>query len=142
RGFIITGDRAYLAPYTSAEERLPALQAELHNLVADNPPQAAALDNLYAAIATRMKALRNALIIAQAGDLAGAVALVKKNAGYTAMQRVRDLYAVFDNAEASLQAQHDQTAASQRTILAAFTIFSLLIAAAVAAMAAIAARRN
>ena len=39
RGFLLTGEDAFLAPYQAAVERIPALEAALRRLTADNPVQ-------------------------------------------------------------------------------------------------------
>src|SRR5690242_11359815 len=39
RGYLLTGDEAYLAPYERAINRVGSLQGELQHLTADNPVQ-------------------------------------------------------------------------------------------------------
>ncbi len=46
RGYLVTGEESYLAPYRSARERLPQDTAALRSLIADNDEQAGALQRL------------------------------------------------------------------------------------------------
>src|SRR5262245_36707646 len=46
RGYIITGDTAFLDPYTGAEEDAMSYVADLRRLTADNPAQQARVDTL------------------------------------------------------------------------------------------------
>src|ERR1700722_9180027 len=48
RGFLITGDESFLAPYELGQPRFEAEIANLTNLVSDNPPQVELLKRIHA----------------------------------------------------------------------------------------------
>jgi signal transduction histidine kinase len=68
RAFIISGDAAYLTPYQSAVERLPAAQSTLTRLAADNPDEAARVATLNQAVSWRLQQLQHSIELARYGD--------------------------------------------------------------------------
>src|SRR5205823_1304518 len=58
RGYVITGDTTYLAPYDSALASLGGLLAGLRALTADNQAQLKRLDSLAALVAVRLERFR------------------------------------------------------------------------------------
>jgi CHASE3 domain sensor protein len=54
RGFLLTGDESYLTPFTVAGREMPAAEATLRALVADNPDQRGRVDRAAAAIALKL----------------------------------------------------------------------------------------
>ena len=83
RGYIITGQEEYLAPYTSARQDVLAALRDLRALTADNPVQQRHLDALDPLVAGRMGLLqtgidarRHGFTVAQAVVLSGASARV------------------------------------------------------------------
>src|SRR5437879_1261087 len=55
RGYVITGDTNYLAPYHAAQATVDGLLAGLRTLTADNPAQQRRLDSLTTLVATRLE---------------------------------------------------------------------------------------
>src|SRR5205823_12719302 len=55
RGYVITGDTTYLAPYDSAQARLGGLLAGLRALTADNPAQLRRLESLATLVSVRLE---------------------------------------------------------------------------------------
>ena len=72
RGFLLTGDQSYLAPFTAAERDIPGIEDRLRSLTSDNRQQQLRLDGLYTLIDRKLKELRRTLELAQAGDAAAA----------------------------------------------------------------------
>ena len=71
RGYILSGDRQYLAPYTkNVEKILPSIQ-QLKNLVADNPEQHERIDSLEFYAHGKVDEMR---IVLQTNDLQGQAA--------------------------------------------------------------------
>ena len=54
RGYVITGDTTYLAPYHAARATLGGVLARLRALTADNPAQQRRLDSLETPVAVRL----------------------------------------------------------------------------------------
>jgi len=55
RGYVITGDTTYLAPYDSAQARLGGLLGGLRALTSDNPAQLERLDSLATLVSVRLE---------------------------------------------------------------------------------------
>jgi adenylate cyclase len=89
RGYLLTGDPAFLTPYTAGLARitaeLPLLEAELRA----SPTQAARLDALRPAIARKFAELEQTLALDRAGDREGALALVRAGGGKVEMDGIR-----------------------------------------------------
>jgi len=68
RGFLLTGNDAYLLDYHTSVERLPILLDNLHRLIADNPAQERHLAQLRQLVETRLQQIQHVLdIYAQSG---------------------------------------------------------------------------
>ncbi|MGE7416692.1 CHASE3 domain-containing protein [Methylobacterium tarhaniae] len=89
RGYLLTGDPAFLVPYTAGQARiaaeLPVLEAELRGSTA----QEARLEDLRPAIARKFAELDRTLALDRAGDREGALALVRAGEGKTEMDEIR-----------------------------------------------------
>lgn len=132
RGYLLTGDLTYLDPFTTARRELPAAEAELRYLTGDNAEQQARLDQLRPIIGEKVAELARTTERIQAGDQAGALTIVRTNAGRDLMRRIRTAIAEFDRAEIELQATRAERAAFRRSILAAVIVTALCLAAALA----------
>lgn len=132
RGFLLTGDLTYLDPFTIARRELPAAELELRYLTGDNAEQQARLAQLRPIIDEKIAELARTTERMQAGDQAGALAIVRTNAGRDLMRRIRAAIAEFDRAELELQATRAERAAFRRSILAAVIVVALFLAAALA----------
>lgn len=63
RGYLLSGDNAYLEPYTRARERLSGMSAELQAMVSDNPEQTARVQTLLTLMAKKLDELAAAITI-------------------------------------------------------------------------------
>ncbi len=91
RGFLLTGEPAYLAPYDAALAALPRGLQELKNLTADNPRQQARWIEINRLTAERLAVLKHAIAVRRAGDLDAAVAVVRAGRGAESMNALRSL---------------------------------------------------
>ena len=57
RGYIITGEESYLAPYTAGMEELPGRLAQLEKMISDNPEQLTTLAAMKTAMMERLARL-------------------------------------------------------------------------------------
>ncbi|WP_123834266.1 CHASE3 domain-containing protein [Methylobacterium currus] len=89
RGYLLTGDPAFLVPYTAGQARiaaeLPVLDAELRA----SPTQEARLRALRPAIDRKFAELDRTLALDRAGDRDGALALVRAGEGKAEMDGIR-----------------------------------------------------
>lgn len=75
RGYVITGDAAYLTAYGTAVNAVGGVQQRLNELTADNPAQRARLHRLNELVAARLAAL-------------GAIDEARRSAGFSAAQQL------------------------------------------------------
>jgi signal transduction histidine kinase len=87
RGFLLTRQETYLAPFKRAQADMPALLVELDQRLADDP----ALPGLRTAIGSKLAELNRTVDLTKAGDFTGAMDVVLTDAGRADMVRIRRL---------------------------------------------------
>ncbi|HEY2746986.1 MAG TPA: CHASE3 domain-containing protein [Polyangia bacterium] len=91
RGFVITGDEAFLEPYNAAAATLEQAVRELRELTANDPSQQARLGELEPAIAAKMGELRATIEQRRAGAVAEVTKHVQAGAGKRYMDQIRSI---------------------------------------------------
>ncbi len=141
RGFLLTGNDAFLAPYRSGEKRFDALTADLKKRVDDNPEQAALMEDIQSTIAEWKRNVTEPLIALrrQAGDaeaLSRITGSVAEEKGKVYFDRFRGQIETFIDTEENLMAARqkhaEKTAADTKNILVFGTAAILLIALGIA----------
>lgn len=89
RGYLLTGDPAYLKPYLDAQQRLPDELDRIRTLAADDAVQRAELERLQPLIEGKLAVLKRVIDIYNDGRQADALAMVKTNRGLILMQDAR-----------------------------------------------------
>ncbi len=117
RGFLLTDNRGFLAPYDAALERLPQQLAALRRLTADNPAQRQALDGINDDITALLAVYKQMLALASAGQRVQATELVKVQAGKKVMDDLRARIDTFSANEARLLQGREAVAHRTRTAL-------------------------
>ena len=123
RGYIITGEDAYLGPYELALEAFDTELEGIRNLTADNPDQLSALDALAPVAAARFARLREGIELRQTMGLEAAADYVRSNQGGALMEDIRSIVAGMHVTEARLlnerlgDARRFSTAAALATLL-------------------------
>ncbi|HEY9593004.1 MAG TPA: CHASE3 domain-containing protein [Spirochaetia bacterium] len=112
RGFIITGDDAYLEPYTSGTASIDTLLKELKELTADNPGQRKNLEELTALVTTRAGQITSGIDFRRKNGFAATQTAMLRGVGKQAMDAVRHKIAQMNDEEERLIAARE--AASQR----------------------------
>jgi len=69
RGFLITGDPAYLEPYNSGKEETLSHLRRVKELTADNPTQQVNIDKMQSIVELRVQALATIIQQRQANEL-------------------------------------------------------------------------
>jgi len=137
RGYVITGDTSYLAPYHSARTNLSSRLAGLRALTADNPAQQRRLDSLEALVATRLARFQWTIDTRRTGGLAAAGRAVIGGRGQELMRLVRGVVTQMEDDEAQLLAQRS-AALQARVRLARLTAWTgVLVALALAGLASV-----
>ena len=132
RGYIITGDSAYLQPYYAGRVAADSHFAVLRRLTSDNPEQQSRLDSLAALAARRQELLAQGITLRSGGDVAGASNIVRAGQGRLLMNDVRRVVARMEMAERSLLERRNERRADSRrlalVIIAAGTLGAFLLA--------------
>ena len=137
RGYVITGDTSYLAPYHSARTTLSSRLAGLRGLTADNPAQQRRLDSLETLVTTRLERFQWTIERRRTGGPAAASQAVIGGRGKELLHLVREVVTRMEDDETELLAV--RSAALQATArvarLAAWT--GVLVALALAGLASV-----
>ncbi|MEJ1963238.1 MAG: response regulator [Gammaproteobacteria bacterium] len=104
RGFLLTNEDRYLAPYTAARSDAQSQLQDLYGLTADNAEQRARLQELEQLIQRKMDELAQTVQLARSGDSRRALELVRTDVGQDAMERIRVVVAQVEGAERQLLA--------------------------------------
>ncbi|MDR3537192.1 MAG: CHASE3 domain-containing protein [Acetobacteraceae bacterium] len=88
RGFLLTGDENYLAPYQAAIGRVSFLQGELQRLTADNPTQQERLRTLSPVLQRKLEELAQTIQLRRTAGFDAAMATVRTDAGRDFMQQI------------------------------------------------------
>ncbi len=91
RGFLITGDESYLAPYQASQAHSDEQLAELARALADNPQAADKLQQLAQLIDEKYQELAATVALRKQGDLALTRQIVLSDEGKRTMERIRAL---------------------------------------------------
>lgn len=91
RGFLLTGESAYLDPYRKSIEEIPALLARFKQLAAGNAEHQRRIQDLDQQITIKLGELKRSLDIAAAQGSAAAVQAVHSNVGLAAMESISAL---------------------------------------------------
>ena len=89
RGFLLTGDESYLAPYSSAIAALPSGLKELKDLTSDNPRQQARWVEVDRLTSERLRVLKHAIDLRKVSNVDAALALVRYGRGEPSMDELR-----------------------------------------------------
>lgn len=102
RGFIITGNEDYLAPYRSALDDIPIQMQAVRKLTADNPEQQQRLDDLQPVIDAKLAELKQTIDLRRDSGFDAAYKVVSTNAGQQEMLKIRSIVADAIGAEEKL----------------------------------------
>jgi signal transduction histidine kinase len=92
RGFLLTGDAAYLNDYNATLGRISPAIDDLGKLTSDNPTQRMVIDRLRPLIGEKLRELASTVALTLQGRTAQALAAVKTDRGLELMQSIVDGY--------------------------------------------------
>ncbi|MBX9687095.1 MAG: CHASE3 domain-containing protein [Candidatus Obscuribacterales bacterium] len=102
RGYLLTRQKAYLAPYFGAQKRVDNDLCQLESLVSDNPVQNQRMQDLRASIKARMALIKQTLDLQEQGKNEAALALVLTGQGRSHMERLAVILSEMEKEERSL----------------------------------------
>jgi two-component sensor histidine kinase len=88
RGFLLTGNQIYLAPYDTAKTRARHELDDLGRMIAPDAPNRAMLPRLSEAVGEKIAEMDNSIALKSAGRDADAMALLQRNRGKTLMDEI------------------------------------------------------
>ncbi len=128
RGYLLTRDVAYLAPYRAAAAALSREETDLERLVADNAAQEAQVRAMVGAIERRRAIIDKVVATAQAGDFDGARAIILSGEGRRAMQDIEQREGQIDALENRLLSSRTAAARSTQALTLALGLTVSLVA--------------
>jgi methyl-accepting chemotaxis protein len=131
RGYIITGDESYLAPYNAGVASVDQQLRHLVEIVDDNPRQAARADALQKMVDSRMNELSKPLTARRSQDFAAAQAVIVAGSGKRAMDEIRAFVQTMAEAEHALLVTRAAASAAAtrlaRNTIVWGTIFAIIL---------------
>ena len=121
RGFLLTGEDSYLAPYTDAKDALPEEIKSMRALLVNRPEQRRRLDALESLANLKMAELDSTITLRRAGKPDAALAVVRTDRGKIYMDRIRAAASEMEAAERQLLAQHAEESRQAATVSLAVT---------------------
>jgi CheY-like chemotaxis protein/signal transduction histidine kinase/CHASE3 domain sensor protein len=122
RGFLLTGEESYLAPYTDAKDAMPDEFKSMRALLVDRPEQRRRLDALQSLANLKMAELESTVAARRAGKPDAALAIVRTDRGKIYMDRVRAGVSEMEAAERQLIAQHAEDSRKAAAVSLAVTL--------------------
>jgi CheY-like chemotaxis protein/signal transduction histidine kinase/CHASE3 domain sensor protein len=122
RGFLLTGEESYLAPYTDAKDALPGEFTSMRPLLVDRPEQRRRLDALEYLANLKMAELDSTVVQRRAGKSDAALAIMRTDRGKIYMDRIRAAVSEMAAAERQLIAQRAQESRNAATVSLAVTV--------------------
>jgi methyl-accepting chemotaxis protein len=119
RGFIISGEESYLAPYNNALSAVEVNRQRLAELVNDNPREASRAQALTPLIAEKLDAINEGIEARRRADFATAQQVIVAGKGRKAMVDIREVLRAMEESEQQLlvdRAAQAATAAREATL--------------------------
>jgi signal transduction histidine kinase/CHASE3 domain sensor protein len=128
RGYLLTRDTNFLAPYRGASPRIDSLLSQVRALTQDNPSQQARLDTLARRAHDRVDALAGPIEDVRTGRTDIAVGVVAHGPGMRLMNDARRLVADIDASEEGLLLERQRDEENSNYLLSGLLILGTLIA--------------
>jgi CHASE3 domain sensor protein len=135
RGYIITGDEAFLDPYQTGIASVPSVIKELRQLTADNPNQQKRIDEAEPLIAAKLAELKQTIDLRRKGNLEETTKIVHRGEGKKFMDDLRGVMTRMEREERDLLAKRAEevgaaASSAQSTIVWGTLICLLFVTAA------------
>ncbi|HET6929977.1 MAG TPA: PAS domain S-box protein [Candidatus Acidoferrum sp.] len=122
RGYLLTGDDAYLEPYHAATKSLGQVMNQVKQLVADDPAQLEHVQELEPLVQHKLDELQVTIDLRRSKDLAAANRVVQQGSGKELMDRIREVLSEMGEAESRIRALRTEemaraSARSSRTVV-------------------------
>jgi methyl-accepting chemotaxis protein len=142
RGYVITGDESYLAPYTAGIAIVETHRKHLMDLVEDNPRQEARAETLGTHIADKLTEMEKPLDARRTQDFAAAQTIVIAGGGKRAMDNIRAIVDTMTQVEEQLLAERAAASDSAKRNASLTIVFGTGLAILLAGLVGILITRN
>jgi CheY-like chemotaxis protein/signal transduction histidine kinase/CHASE3 domain sensor protein len=122
RGFLLTGEESYLAPYTDAKDALPGEIRSMRALLGNRAEQLRRLDALESLADLKMAELESTVVARRAGKPDAALAIVRTDRGKIYMDRIRASVSEMEANERQLIARRAEESQNAATVSLAVTL--------------------
>ena len=135
RGYLLTGNDDYLAPYKSAIDRIGFLQGDLQRLTADSPVEQERLRELSAILQQKLEELAQTIELRRKVGLDAALEVVQTNIGRNLTKRMESILGTITASEQSSLEQRS-VARDARSTRVHYLVFGGTAAAVIALLLA------
>ncbi|WP_113907013.1 methyl-accepting chemotaxis protein [Aliidiomarina celeris] len=142
RGFALTGNENFLAPYEEGKQDFARLHRELLQLTQDNTQQQQRLREVNSAYQTWMQSLDPVITARRDRGVDAAVAIVTEERGREGRERILSIMDAFQQAEQRLIREREANAASQANQTRGITVFGGILILLIAVGAALYVRKR
>ena len=127
RGFLLTNNERYLAPYNAALDRLPPLLDRIAQLTRDNPIQQVRIPRLRAHVNSKLAELKETIDLRRTQGTDAALAVVNSDRGKIEMDAIRVELAAMDEEEEVLRTKRLAEIDDAYSTALASSIFSAIL---------------
>ena len=115
RGYLLTGDAAYLQPYERAVAVLPETIERVGTLTRERPEQQRRVDDLQVLLGQKLAELHATVVARRRGDVDAALSIVRTGEGQALMDRIRaGVAALVDDASRRLDQRREESVRAAR----------------------------
>ncbi|PYM23624.1 MAG: hypothetical protein DMD78_11355 [Candidatus Rokuibacteriota bacterium] len=135
RGYLLTGNAAYLQPYERAVVALPETIERVRSATRGRPEQQRRVDDLQVMLGQKLAELKATVVVRRRGDVDAALGIVRTGEGQALMDRIREgVGALVDDASRELDQRREETVRATRQA-SHVTIGALVLAIAATSVA-------
>ena len=131
RGYVITGDDAFLQPYQDAVPMIDGVRRDLRRLTLDNPNQQQRMDQVDVVAARKLAELARTITLRKTAGFAETAKVIEGGDGKKAMDAVRAVLGQMETEEHELLRRRadevESTASATRTTIFLGTLLCLLV---------------
>lgn len=133
RGYLLTGDEAYLEPYRAAIKNLDQVMARLKDSISNNPKQQEQIQSLGVLIESKLGELQRTIELRRREEIAAANQIVLQGSGKRWMDQIRTVITEMKNDGYELrrirtQQMNERAVGTKQTILVGYLLsLSLLV---------------
>ena len=127
RGYVITGDEAFLEPYHTGSGGVLNMLKDLRKLTADNPNQQKRIDAAESLVNAKLAELKQTIDLRRAGNVDETVKIVRGGEGKRFMDDLRGILDEMENEERTLLKQRADEGAVAATGAKSVIVFGTLL---------------